>query len=262
MREITERLKKAILNLENFVYCFEIKLERGKTLYLTSSDKLITAEDKIFEPNSGLTLTEGVFNDSAKDHIILEGIFEQGGIAKEMDLTSAEVIILLYFSGHFYHFVTYNCINYTKYDLTFNLWLEPETLKYEQSLLNVFSKTCRASFGDIKCKMNKGFYSFSYEITEIIGNIIRILNMDKENGYFNDGEAIIGDEVSKIKILNHFTDCIELNQVIPDHLKHSGYVKLISGCDKKFITCCNKFDNAVNFRGEPLIPEYSFLKIS
>lgn len=26
-------------------------------------------------------------------------------------------------------------------------------------------------------------------------------------------------------------------------------------CDKKFITCCNKFNNAVNFRGEPFIPE-------
>lgn len=26
-------------------------------------------------------------------------------------------------------------------------------------------------------------------------------------------------------------------------------------CDKKFITCCNKFNNAVNFRGEPFIPQ-------
>ena len=31
-------------------------------------------------------------------------------------------------------------------------------------------------------------------------------------------------------------------------------------CNKKFITCCNQFNNAVNFRGEPLIPEYNFLK--
>lgn len=28
-----------------------------------------------------------------------------------------------------------------------------------------------------------------------------------------------------------------------------------TSCDKKFITCCNKFNNAVNFRGEPFIPE-------
>lgn len=28
-----------------------------------------------------------------------------------------------------------------------------------------------------------------------------------------------------------------------------------SYCDKKFITCCNRFNNAVNFRGEPFIPE-------
>ncbi len=28
-----------------------------------------------------------------------------------------------------------------------------------------------------------------------------------------------------------------------------------TSCDKKFITCCNKFNNAINFRGEPFIPE-------
>ena len=36
-------------------------------------------------------------------------------------------------------------------------------------------------------------------------------------------------------------------------IKKSAYPDNTS-CDKNFITCCNKFNNAVNFRGEPFIP--------
>ncbi len=50
-----------------------------------------------------------------------------------------------------------------------------------------------------------------------------------------------------------------LEDVIPDYAKDAREVKIISGCDKNFITCCNKFNNAINFRGEPLIPEKDFI---
>jgi len=31
-------------------------------------------------------------------------------------------------------------------------------------------------------------------------------------------------------------------------------VELREGCDKRFATCVSRFDNAVNFRGEPHLP--------
>lgn len=36
---------------------------------------------------------------------------------------------------------------------------------------------------------------------------------------------------------------------------HSLQLPQGTNCDKKFITCCKVYDNAVNFRGEPFIPE-------
>ncbi|XVN43247.1 MAG: phage BR0599 family protein [Candidatus Rickettsia vulgarisii] len=48
---------------------------------------------------------------------------------------------------------------------------------------------------------------------------------------------------------------------MPDNMKHHKNTKITAGCDKKFITCCNKFNNAVNFRGEPLIPNDDFIKL-
>ena len=46
----------------------------------------------------------------------------------------------------------------------------------------------------------------------------------------------------------------------PEAIKPSQTVKLTAGCDKKFITCCNKFNDAVNFRGEPTIDQRNFLR--
>ena len=63
------------------------------------------------------------------------------------------------------------------------------------------------------------------------------------------------------KILQHSNDFIILDRLIPETVKHIETVELVAGCDKKFITCCNKFNNAVNFRGEPLIPDEKFIKV-
>jgi hypothetical protein len=31
-------------------------------------------------------------------------------------------------------------------------------------------------------------------------------------------------------------------------------VELVEGCDRRFVTCCQRFANAANFRGEPYLP--------
>ena len=94
-----------------------------------------------------------------------------------------------------------------------------------------------------------------------------LTNCDKEDGYFNEGRAtfVVNNEESQFNaiILCHSRTNIELNKLVPDVVvNNSTHVILTAGCDKNFITCCNKFNNGVNFRGEPLIPEYNFLKIN
>ena len=134
-------------------------------------------------------------------------------------------------------------------------------------MLKVFSKKCRANFCDSKCKLDKNLYSQTYEISSIISRHLTLANCDKEDGYFNGGSAtfVVNNEASQFNaiILGHSRTNIELNKLVPDvFANNSTYVILTAGCDKNFITCCNKFNNGVNFRGEPLIPEYNFLKIN
>lgn len=248
-------------DFRNPIYCFHIKFPDGLDLYLTESDRSLVIADKIFVPNSGLTIKEGWFNDSAQNYIILEGIFEDNGVDKQMDLTETSVKIYLAFPDSWAHFITYRCASYTKGDLSFILRLEPYIGAYNQSILQSFSKNCRTNFGDARCKANKMAYSKSYAVKEIFAKTIIIENMDKENGYYKYGDAVLGAGRFFSKILEHSEGLIMLDKVIADNIRHNESVLLIAGCDKKFVTCCNKFNNAVNFRGEPLIPDEDFIKV-
>ena len=261
MRIIPANMQASIADLQNFTYCFYIKLADSTELYLTESDRSLLIDGKMFVPHSGVTMQEGVFNDSAKNYIILEGIFETGGVQQHMDLTSAEVKIYVCFTNICNHFITYSCSNFTKRDLGFVLRLEPFVKAYDQIPLQFFSKNCRANFGDLRCKVDKRAYSKEYKIKEIFAKTIILATNDKESGYFTGGDASMGEGQFDSKILQHSNDFIILDRLIPETVKHIETVELVAGCDKKFITCCNKFNNAVNFRGEPLIPDEKFIKV-
>ncbi len=273
MSNVSSQLNETIEKLGSFVYLFEISLESGQILRLTSSNQAIKMAETEFTPYSGISLKEGVFDDSAKNHIILEGIFEEYGITDRLDLKDAKVRILLYFNdtnlevAKVYDWLLYRCTLYTKYDLSFTLYLEPQSIKYNQSLLKKFSKTCRANFGDAKCKIDIKLYQKTFEIINVLGHLVTFKDSREENGYFNNGQAILGDNLFQARILHHSLESsnvsvIELDKLIPEQFLQCKHIMLATSCDKKFITCCNRFNNALNFRGEPFIPEGDFLSIT
>lgn len=262
MRPLNDDILTAINELRNFNYCFEILLESGEKIHLTSGDKPVEVNNLIYSPKSGLNIKEGFFNDSAQDYVNLEGIFEDNGINKHLDLTASRIKILIFFDNDFYHLITYYCTLYTKYDLHFTILLEPESTKYNQTVVDVFSQTCRANFGDTKCKIDKVLYSKAYDMTITGVRSVEIKEMKEEGGYYLGGDLQIFNSNFSSKILSSNGNTLNIDRVIPDYLKNYPKVLLTTGCDKKFITCCNKFNNTVNFRGEPFIPEYNFLKIN
>jgi uncharacterized phage protein (TIGR02218 family) len=261
MRQIGNELHEALGKLATVNYLFEICLESQEFLFLTSSSSEIVYGEAIYSPKSGLSISEYSFNDSAQNYIKLAGVFEENGITKETNILGARVKIIIYSGANFQHFVTYFCSEIIKHDLGFFLLLEPESKKYHQSLVQSFSKTCRADFGDKRCKIDKSKFAYQHQVVEIIENIIILKENDKINGYFSGGEVVFPSSGSVFKISHHFMNRIELYDQIPGKLRGDYLVSLSPGCDKKFITCCKKFNNAVNFRGEPFIPDMKFLKI-
>lgn len=248
------------------IFCFTITLHNNDILYLCSANKVIHINDFTFMPNSGLTLYSANFNDSAQDEIILHGIFEQGGITTEVNLVDSKITIYCIIDNELIHFATNYISNFIKHDLEFYITSVPEAVKYNRSILNVYSKKCRAKFGDAKCQVKLDEYKKQYTIQEIGVDYISVGGMDHESGYYTFGDMLIMTSNNvrvQYKILSHINDRIQIDGILDKNLMTLNQIHditLIPGCDKKFSTCCDKYHNAINFRGEPSIPGDNFLK--
>lgn len=244
------------------IYLFHIKLKNEKYYYLTSSNLEIAYKEQKYLPYSGLSVLSGKFNDSAKNHVILHGIFDPLGIKKEDDIAGSIIKIMHSFEGSYRHFVTYICTEYNVYDLEFKIKCEPESIKYNQSLLQMFSKKCRANFGDSRCKINVDDYVVNCNLLNQTDNTLCCDIEGYDDGYFQDGMLSVQAQnmQHKFKIIAHSGRNIEIANISGFNFTSHQQVTLRPSCNKNFRTCCDYFNNAINFRGEPDIPEYDTIK--
>lgn len=241
------------------IYLFHIKKGNSKEYYLTSSIDSVHYDGNEYLPYSGLSFVSGSFNDSAENCIVLHGVFEPLGITKSDNFMGASVKIMSMQDEDARHYVTYVCTQHNINDLDFEIHCESEAIKYNQSLLEMFSKTCRASFGDKRCKVNKNDYSITSNILFCNGNMLSCDVAGREDGYFTGGKLIDSNQC-EFSILVHSHNNIEIAMGAECNFSAGDQIILVPTCDKNFRTCCYSFNNAVNFRGEPVIPESNIVK--
>ncbi|MEY3197361.1 MAG: hypothetical protein RLZZ59_732 [Pseudomonadota bacterium] len=247
------KIKDYISQGQRFAFCFEFVFSCGEVLYLTSSDKKINQNNKLYQTYSGLKIECCNFNDSAQDEVIITGIFENSGIDKNHKLDSARVKVLFYFFeiSEMFEWINYQFDRILSDGMKFRIILRSDTVKFQKSVLKNFSTTCRAIFGDDKCKVEKFAYAAIYSAIRIEGKVITLENCNKADGAFVGGQLVFNNgKIYDIKA--HNKKLITLEKYCDE--KAPQRVTLTPGCNKKFITCCNIYNNAINFRGEPAIP--------
>ncbi|AZL15539.1 DUF2163 domain-containing protein [Rickettsiales endosymbiont of Stachyamoeba lipophora] len=128
----------------------------------------------------------------------------------------------------------------------------------DQTIIGVYSPTCRVKFCGKSCGIEESKYTFSSEITSVITQSkLTIKPLDLPRNYFNYGQIYFEDgdySQQKFNIKSHNYKIITLNYSLPFKPQLGQEIKLIAGCDKTFNSCCDKFYNAINFRGEPHLP--------
>ena len=134
------------------------------------------------------------------------------------------------------------------------------TQRLSQTIGELYSASCRAAFGDARCKKNIDDFTVSGAVTSVASTQeFRDSSRSENSGTFNFGMITFtgGDNAG-------------LSMEVKEYDKNGGKILLVLplaytitigdayvmtyGCDKTLNTCAVSYDNVVNFRGEPHVP--------
>ena len=257
---------KSFNSVSNYTICWHIQLLNGDQLRFSNYDSDIIIKGQTYIADTTLTYKSieknaelskenneiyGIINDNYfKQKDIINGKLTNAYIEifliNTVNLDSNKLIIN---QGYI------NNIKITNNKFVANIFSIQN--KLNKKITHSFSQRCRAQFCDKKCTLQEDNYTFHGKITKIIShNIFYDSNRNEENFYFNFGKItfLSGTNSGLCFQIKNFTDN-EIELILPymNKLEIGDQYSIITGCDKYFSSCTTKFNNALNFRGEPYI---------
>lgn len=245
--------------------CWKLTLKDATTLGFTDFGKDITYDTVLYKADSGFTPTAisskaglGVDNLDVEGMLQSDVISEADLMAGKYDFAEIEIFLVNYKNLAEEPLILRKGwigeIQITNGQFTAEI--RGLTQKLSTNIGELFSPTCRVNFCDSKCKLNSASWTFTGTITAVDDNrVFTDENRTEDTGYFNYGiiEFTSGaNDGLKMEIKNYTDDGeVELMLPMPYDVAVGDTYNITAGCDKRFSTCVDVFDNAVNFRGEP-----------
>lgn len=247
--------------------CWKITRRDSAVFCFTDHDTDVVVEGLTYAAKDGITPT-AVSSQAglSVDNLELDGIVSADGILEDDIL-----------SGRFDHAaVSIFMVNYqSPADGKLILktgWLGEVTLKggmfiaevrglsasLQQNIGEVYSKTCRAKLGDVRCTVNLVPFTFSGTVTSVstaysFGDTSRM----QPANYFSFGLLNFTSGANaglSMEVREYTVGQFILFLPMPYAIAVGDHYSVIAGCDKAFDTCVTRFNNALNFRGEPHVP--------
>jgi uncharacterized phage protein (TIGR02218 family) len=136
---------------------------------------------------------------------------------------------------------------------------------YSQRIGEVYSPECRADIGDSRCKIDLAPLTVETTVASVINRrTITVVSGSEADEYYTHGALTFetGNNAGfsiEIKSWLLSTKQIEMYLPTPYPIQAGDEVSFYPGCDKRIATCFDKFNNVINFRGEPYVPEPGLL---
>ena len=93
------------------------------------------------------------------------------------------------------------------------------------------------------------------ESVDPAANSVGCADIDAEDYLFGDIRWLDGPATGlRHRIIALENDSLVLDGAIPAGVAAGTRAQLHEGCDRTIATCASRFDNAINFRGEPFLP--------
>ena len=156
--------------------------------------------------------------------------------------------------------------------LVFIAELRSLTQKLQQTIGSLYSPSCRAILGDTQCKVNLASFTFTASATTITNNRQFLASgLVNAANYFDYGILTWTSGLNigiSMEVKTYLVGSVELQLPMPYAVQVGDTFSVVSGCNKVardnattgvLGNCKGKFNNIINFRGEPDVPNQDAL---
>lgn len=121
------------------------------------------------------------------------------------------------------------------------------------SVVETCSPECRAELGDARCRVNLRGRQRLVSVAAAAPNRVQLAGIVAADHVEGELAVIDGPQAGLVRrLLAEQAGWLLFDE--PLVLMPGTRVRLSEGCDKRFATCRDRFENARNFRGEPHVP--------
>lgn len=136
------------------------------------------------------------------------------------------------------------------------------TVRLNKPLLQMYQPSCRATLGDPRCGVNLAAYTQSGAVTVVNSRrSFEVSGVSVPSGdetYFQGGLLTFTNTGDLQGVSMEVQACdgltVELLLQMPFDIQVGDTFTITAGCDHSLATCRDRFNNVLNFRGEPHAP--------
>ncbi len=269
MKTISPQLKNHLTSeVTTLATCWKITRRDATVLGFTSHSAALIIDAIIYEAATGFT-PSAIANsaDLAVDNLEIEGMLSSDAIAEEdilaglydfaeidifqvnyADLSQGKLILRRGWLGE---------VRFSKSHFTAEV--RGLTQRLAKTLGELYSPSCRAKLGDTRCKKLLGSFTISGATVDSASDRQHFSDaaLTQIAGYFNYGVVTFTSGANaglSMEVKEYTPGKVTLVLPMPYTISAGDNYTIIAGCDKSFDTCVAKFNNAINFRGEPHVP--------
>lgn len=268
MRKLTTELEQHFASeVTTLATCWRITRTDGIELGFTDCDVDLAIDELVYDSVSGFTPTaiesksnmsvdnaeiEGVtFPSKITEKDLLAGIYDYAEIEVFLvnyeDLSQGKLVVKRGRLGE----VTLN-------KQMFRAEIRGLTQHLSQTMGSVYSPNCRAVLGDKHCKVNLATCMVKAQVTNVIDRQSFVVKaLTQKPGYFSGGEIKFlsgNNENNRMEVKEFANFMVTLVLPMGSDIKIGDTFSIVAGCDKTKECCISKFNNIINFRGEPDVP--------
>lgn len=148
--------------------------------------------------------------------------------------------------------------------LTATFTLSFDTERINKSICEVYAPSCRAGFGDARCKVDLGPLTTAFTVTSGSAKLVGSTDLDAfPANHFAQGTVLFtsGDNSGvRVEVIASSAGQLFLLLPLPYPPQVGDTASVTRGCTKT-VAACTAYGNLANFRGEPYVPGQEGLSI-